>query len=86
VAAEEEVVGGCDGERVAHEGDSVDDQATGHGAGDTAKGCQRIRAGTIWAAASRIQNIHFRVLLGVHHSSERNTEVGDGAPEVCEGS
>lgn len=37
VAAEEEVVGGGDGERVAHESDSVDDQTTGHGAGDTAK-------------------------------------------------
>jgi hypothetical protein len=37
VAAEEEVVSGGDGERVAHEGDSVDDQTTGHGAGDTAK-------------------------------------------------
>lgn len=37
VAAEEEVVGGGDGERVAHECNSVDDQTTGHRAGDTAK-------------------------------------------------
>ena len=29
------------------------------------------------------QDIHFRILLGVHHSRNRDTKVGDGAPEVC---
>jgi hypothetical protein len=37
VAGEKEVVLRCDGKGVAHEGDSVDDQGTGHRAGDAAK-------------------------------------------------
>lgn len=27
-------------------------------------------------------NVHLRVLLGVHHSSDGDTKVGDRAPEV----
>lgn len=35
VASEEEIVRRSDGEGVAHEGSSVNDQGTGHGTGDT---------------------------------------------------
>lgn len=28
------------------------------------------------------KSVHFRVLLGVHHSSDGDTKVGDRAPEV----
>ena len=37
VACEEEVVLGGDSEGVAHEGGSVDNEGTGHGAGDAVK-------------------------------------------------
>jgi hypothetical protein len=31
-----------------------------------------------------VLDVHFGVLLGVHHGRNGDTEVGDGAPEVCE--
>lgn len=31
---------------------------------------------------SRDPNLHLSVLLCIHHSGDRDTEVGDGAPEV----
>lgn len=46
VTSEEEVVLGSDGERVAHEGGSVDEQAAGHGTGDAAEKSQSQRDGT----------------------------------------
>lgn len=30
-----------------------------------------------------VLDLHFGVLLGVHHGRNGDTEVGDGAPEVC---
>jgi hypothetical protein len=30
-----------------------------------------------------VLDVHFGVLLGVHHGRNGDTEVGDGAPEVC---
>lgn len=32
---------------------------------------------------SGMLNVHFGILLGVHHGRNGDTEVGDGAPEVC---
>lgn len=35
-----------------------------------------------WGVIEGKKSVHFRVLLGVHHSSDGDTEVGDRAPEV----
>lgn len=39
--------------------------------------------GNIEGRETAAWNVHLRVLLCVHHSCNGNTEVGDGAPEVC---
>lgn len=97
MAGEEEVVLRGDGEGVAHEGSGIDEQAAGHGTGDTAEkvSAGQNRANRTWDGSVRTiwrqwrlsvsLNVHIRVLLGIHYSGERNTEVGDRAPEVCEG-
>lgn len=88
MAGEEEVVRGSDGEGVAHEGSGVDGQGGGHRAGDTVQG-RRVKATftciepTIMGKTVAVLNVHLRVLLGVHHSRNGDTEVGDRAPEVC---
>jgi hypothetical protein len=93
MAGEEEVVLGGDGEGVAHEGGSIDDQSSGHGAGDTVERTRLKDGFTSMLTERRIErvemlfgillNVHFGVLLGVHHGRDGDTEVGDRAPEVC---
>lgn len=94
VASEKEVVLGRDGKGVAHEGGSVDNQGAGHRAGDTVER-KSVSTSSLeieshnWDSLCEIEvmslrrwNVHLRVLLGVHHSRNGNTEVGDWAPEV----
>lgn len=89
MAGEEEVVLGCNGKGVAHESSGIDDKSTSHGAGNTKK--QAIS--TLLPIQTELEkseilsslchpNVHLSVLLGIHHSSDGDTEVGDGAPEV----
>lgn len=80
VAAEEEVVGGRHGERVAHEGAAVEGEGAGHAAGDAGGmlvGERKEGGGGLWG------DIHFGILAHVCDGRDWDAKVGYGAPEVC---
>lgn len=83
MAAEKQVVLGRYGERVAHEGPRVHDESTGHCSRDT----RHTRSVCNLHLPRRkmkkaVSNVHVRVFLCVHHSSDGDTKVGDGTPEI----
>lgn len=83
VAAEEEVVCGCNGESVAHKCARVEGQRTSHAARDAVT--STVLGSSVWHVGDivrRYGDVHLGVFAHVRNGRNRDTEVTRWAPEI----
>lgn len=101
MAAEQQVILRRNGQSVAHKGAGVEDQGAGHAAGyamlytnvrkPVSSVHRKMRCslaqerGATGNDFSGGKGIHSGIFLRVHHSRDRDAEVGDWAPEIWKG-
>ena len=82
VASEQQVILGCNGKRVAHEGSSVDEKGSRHRSWDPTDTIV-LSGDARWMLEVGRSFLHIRTFVSVHHSRNWDSEVRCWAYEIC---